>query len=203
MQKNCWGKDIFKCPSQFTLFGYLPTNGVGIIAGCRIAVRIQRRLEPRTPRQVFTGGFVQISMAARTCDLTISYPTIGIYGQPEARCAFPLFTKGARRIVVRIGPASGITTRLRVRPLGRWRRWWWCRWRRNRCWRWRRGRNRTDHRPWRSHRCNDGRRRNHWRGFNRLVWWRWRWLLRFFWWFFLINVDHIQLRCNLLDGSIS
>ena len=159
MQKNCWGKDIFKCPSQFTLFGYLPTNGVGIIAGCRIAVRIQRRLEPRTPRQVFTGSIIQLPMAARTCDLTIGYPAIGVYGQTETRRPFAFFAQGPRRIVIRIGPASRVATRFRIRPLWwRWRRWWrrrWCgdRSRRRRC-----SRNRPYHRPRRNHRRHDRRR---------------------------------------------
>ena len=160
MQKNCCGKGISKRPSQYTLFRYLPTNGVGIGSGCRIAVRVQSRPEASTPRQVFTGSLIQISMAARTCDLTIGYPAISIYGQPETRRAFPFFTQGPRRIVVRIGPASRIATRLRGRPLGRRRRWRRrrCRRRNNRCRPRRCGGNRLNHRTRSNHRSNDGRR---------------------------------------------
>ena len=204
MQKNCWRKGISQCPSQFTsLFWYLPTHGVGIIASCRIAVRVQRRPESCAPRQVFAGSLIKISMAARTGDLAIGYPAISVYGQPETRRAFPFFAQGPRRIVVCIGPASGIAARLRIRPLWRrWRRrrrWWWCNhwpWWWWRCW------HGPDYRPWCSHRCNDRRRRDHGWWLDRLVGRRWRWLLRFFWRFFFINVDHVQLRRNLLHRGI-
>lgn len=188
-------------PSPIILFGYFPTNGVGIIAGCRISVCVQRRPEPRTSRQVFASSLIQISMAARTSDLTVAYPAIGVYSQPKTGRPFTFLAQGPRRIVIRIGPVSGIATGLRIRPLRRWWRW---RWRRRRChrWRWWRCRwNRPHWWPRSNDRRHNRRRRYHWRRFNRLFRRRGR-FIRFFRRLLLLNVDHIQLRCNFLDGSI-
>ena len=120
-----------------------PADRAGVRACGRVAITVCGRIEPRTTPDVVARRLIKIRAAARTGYRTVGDFPVGADSHAETGGAFTLFTQGARGIVVRRGPVSGIAlgrSALRL-ELGRRRRR-----RRRRC-------SRGEHRSRRRRRC--------------------------------------------------